>query len=95
LIPLAKVTAMLWAIIPPFAAPSQHASAWRRAAGLVTMVADPDRLPPILADRWRSRAAISKKGEADGSAAALAVIAAAARGWRRASQIADRSDPPA
>jgi hypothetical protein len=36
-----------------------------------------------------------EKGEADGSAAALAVIAAAARGWRRASQIADRSDRPA
>jgi len=76
-----------------FAAPLQHASALRRAAGLVTTVADPDRLPPILADRWRSRAAISKR--ADGSAAVLAVIAAAARGWRRASQIAERSDRPA
>jgi len=29
-----------------------------------------------------------EKGEADGSAAALAVIAAAARGWRQASQAA-------
>ena len=31
-----------------FSAPSQHASAWRRAAGLVTVMVDPDWLPPIL-----------------------------------------------
>ena len=33
-----------------FAAPS-YASAWRRAAGLVTALSDPDRLPPIVAGK--------------------------------------------
>jgi uridine phosphorylase len=36
-----------------------------------------------------------EKGEADGSAAALAVIAAAVRGWRRARQAVGRGDRPA
>jgi uridine phosphorylase len=41
-----------------FAAPSQHASAWRRTAGLVTTVADPDRLPPILANKDYAAASV-------------------------------------
>ena len=35
-----------------------YASAWRRAAGLVTVPSDPDRLPPILADKDYAAASV-------------------------------------
>src|SRR5215469_3573786 len=41
-----------------FAAPSQRALAQRRAAGLVTVMADPDRLPPILAGKDYAAASV-------------------------------------